>query len=180
MICINDNIVDDDEFIPTFIELNDDQVVPVETDQVVPGEADFEIQEGQLEDSNILNDLDTSRTAYWKSQKQVKRKSKSLEEIIDALKLSSPQKNKVIQNVVQKHPHSIMHENSDQNYFKNLLSESLLNHLIRLNREKKYPQFHQLINKIFGNHLNDQTFVSWLANKLGIRPSVRAEEEKKI
>ena len=40
-----------------------------------------------------------------------------------------------------------------------------------MNREKKYPTFHQLLHNLFGEWLQHQTFLEWLAKKLDIRPS---------
>ena len=40
-----------------------------------------------------------------------------------------------------------------------------------LNREKKYPTFHQLLHDVFGEQLQSQTFLDCLAKKLDIRPS---------
>ena len=46
-----------------------------------------------------------------------------------------------------------------------------MNHLKCLKKDKKiYPNFHGTLNNIFGDHLNDETFFEWFANKLNIRP----------
>ena len=86
----------------------------------------------------------------------------------------SPLKNQLIKNVVQNHPKSmdsILEENYNENRFESLVSEALVNNRKCLNKDKKYPKFHETLNNIFGDHLNDETFLKWLANKLNIRPS---------
>ena len=40
-----------------------------------------------------------------------------------------------------------------------------------MNREKKYPTFHQVLHDVFGEQLQSQTFLGSLAKKLDIRPS---------
>ena len=52
-----------------------------------------------------------------------------------------------------------------------MVLEALVNHLKFLNKDKKYPKFHETLNNIFGDHLNNETFLKWLANKLNTRPS---------
>ena len=62
-------------------------------------------------------------------------------------------------------------EEFNKNKFESLVSDTLVNHLKCLNKDKKYPNFHETLNNILGYHLNDETFIKWLANKLNIRPS---------
>ena len=40
-----------------------------------------------------------------------------------------------------------------------------------LNKERKFPTFHRLLNEVFGDQLSDATFLAWLAKKFEIRPS---------
>ena len=74
---------------------------------------------------------------------------------------------------VQNHPKSmdsILEENFNENKFESLVSEALVNHLKFLNKDKNYPEFHETLSNILGDHLNDETFLKWLANKLNVRP----------
>ena len=58
---------------------------------------------------------------------------------------------------------SILEENFDEYKFESLVSEALVNHLKYLNKDKKYLKFHETLNNIFGDHVNDETFLNgWL------------------
>ena len=52
---------------------------------------------------NASSSVETNNNLYWKERKQIQRKSKNLEEIIQYL-FSSPMKNHVIQNFFQNQP----------------------------------------------------------------------------
>ena len=60
---------------------------------------------------------------------------------------------------------SILKENFNENKFESLGSEALVNYLKCLNKDKKHPKFHETLNNIFCDHLNDETFLKGLANK---------------
>lgn len=117
----------------------------------------------------------SDRTSYWKSQKQIKRKSRTLEDVIQSLSAAhSPLKNQLIQNVVQNHPKSIdplLKQNENDSKFENLVSDALLKHLKCLNKEKRFPKFHECLNNIFGDQLTNDDLLEWLSTKLEIRPS---------
>ena len=53
--------------------------------------------------NNASSSVETNNNLYWKERKQIQRKSKNLEEIIQYL-FSSPMKNQVIQNFFQNQP----------------------------------------------------------------------------
>ena len=58
---------------------------------------------------------------------------------------------------------SILEGNFNENKFESLVSEALVNHLKCLNKGKKYPKFHGTLNNIFGDHVNNETFLNaWL------------------
>ena len=115
------------------------------------------------------------RTSYWKNQKQIKRKSKTLEDIIQSLSTSlSPLKNQLIQNVVQNHPKSIeplLKQNENDVMFENLVSDALIRYLNAWIKKKKFPKFHECLNDIFGDQLSNDDLLEWLSMKLEIRPS---------
>ena len=116
---------------------------------------------------NILN-----RTQYWKNDKQIRHKIKTLHEGIQSLSLSSPMKNQVIHNVVKQNPKSleqILQEGNKENDFGELVTECLINNLKKLNKEKKFSVFHETQNNVFGEHLENQEFTEWLVGKLSIR-----------
>ena len=54
---------------------------------------------------------------------------------------------------------SILEENSNNNKFESLESEAHVNHLQCMNKNKKYSKFHETLNNIFGDHLNDERFL---------------------
>ena len=60
---------------------------------------------------------------------------------------------------------SILKENFNENKFESLGSEALVNYLKCLNKDKKHPKFHETLNNIFCDHLNDETFLKGLAYK---------------
>ena len=167
----------DEQFTPSFVTDNSqsfDQVVPSnENDLVSDHELNFENQSpmsqgllNDIEDNPILNEANESnnnsntlnRTQYWKNDKQSRRKTKTLDEVIQSLSLSSPMKNQVIHSVVKQNPKSleqILQEGNKENDFEELVTECLINNLKKLNKEKKFPVFYE--------------FIEWLAGKLSIR-----------
>ena len=129
----------DEQFTPSSVTDNlesFDQVVPSnENDLVNDYELNFENQSpmsqgllNDIEDSPILNEANESnnnsntlnRTRYWKNDNQIRRKTKTLDEVIQSLSLSSPVKNQVIHNVVKQNPKSleqILQEGNKENDF---------------------------------------------------------------
>ena len=133
-----------------------------------------------IEDNPILNEANESnhnsntlnRTQYWKNDKQIRRKTKTLDEVIQSLSLSSPMKNQVTHNIVKQNPKSLeqsLQEGNKENDFEELVTECLINNLKKLNKEKKFPVLHETLNNVFGKHLENQEFTGWLAEKLSIR-----------
>ena len=58
---------------------------------------------------------------------------------------------------------SILEENFNKNKFESFVSEALVSHLKCLNKDKKYHKFHETLNNIFGDHVNDEAFLNgWL------------------
>ena len=55
--------------------------------------------------------------------------------------------------------------------FEAQVCQAFIERLKTLNREKKYPTFHQVLHDVFGEQLQSQTFLGSLAKKLDIRPS---------
>ena len=49
------------------------------------------------------------------------------------------------------------------------MTESLINNLKKLNKERKFPLFHETLNNIFGDNLENDEFLKWLSGKLDIR-----------
>ena len=49
------------------------------------------------------------------------------------------------------------------------MTESLINNLKKLNKERKFPLFHETLNNIFGDNLENDKFLKWLSGKLDIR-----------
>ena len=180
----------DEQFTPSFVTDNSesfDQVVPSnENDLVNDYELNFENQSpmsqdllNDIEDNPILNEASESnnnsntlnRPQYWKNDKQIRRKTKTLDEVIQSLSLSSPMKNQVIHNVVKQNPKSleqILQEGNKKNDFEELVTECLINNLKKLNKEKQFPVFHETLNNVFGEYLVNQEFIEWLAGKLSI------------
>ena len=133
-----------------------------------------------IEDNPILNEANESnhnsntlnRTQYWKNDKQIRRKTKTLDEVIQSLSLSSPMKNQVTHNIVKQNPKSLeqsLQEGNKENDFEELVTECLINNLKKLNKEKNFPVLHETLNNVSGKHLENQEFTGWLAEKLSIR-----------
>ena len=77
----------------------------------------------------------------------------------------------IIQNVVKSNPKSleqILEQNNIENDFEKLVTESLINNLKKMKKERNFPIFHETLHNIFGEHLH-QSFIEWLAGKLEIR-----------
>ena len=147
-----------EQFTPSFVTDNSesfDQVVPSNGNELVnDNELNFENQSpmsqgllNDIEDNPILNEANESnnnsktlnRTQYWKNDKQIGRKTKTLDEVIQSLSLSSPMKNQVMHNLVKQNPKSleqILKEGNKENDFEELVTECLINNLKRLSKEK--------------------------------------------
>ena len=144
-VSLNDRIVPSNDLLLDSSEAIDSFEIP---DQHVPH---FSGQESSQSVPSLKSSSTQSsdRTSYWKNQKQIKRKSKTLEEVIQSLsEARSPLKNQLIQNVVQNHPKSIdplLKQNENEVKFEKLKSDALLKQLKTLNKEKKFPKFHELL-----------------------------------
>ena len=141
----------------------------------------IEIQDNpSLTEPNICKNPDTLNSTInkeddkqkEKERKQIERKTQNLEEIIQSISLTSPMKYQIIHNVVKKNPKSleqILEISNKEKDFEELVTECLITNLKQLNKEKKFPVFHETLQNIFGEHLEKQEFTEWLAGKLGIR-----------
>ena len=152
----------DEQFTPSFVTDNSEsfKVVPSNENGLVNDyELNFENQSpmsqgllNDIEDNPILNEANESnnnsntfnRTQYWKNDKQIRHKTKTLDEVIQSLSLSSTMKNQVIHNIATVE----------------LVTECLINNLII---------FHETLNNVFGEHLENQEFIEWLTGKLSTR-----------
>ena len=55
--------------------------------------------------------------------------------------------------------------------FEALVCKALITRLKALSKKRKCPTFHRLLNEVYGDQLNDETFLAWLVKKFEIRPS---------
>ena len=108
-------------------------------------------------------ELEKSSSTYWHDQKKVQRHSKNLESIIQ--NLPSPVK------VVPKPTVEILADTTCDSVFDAQVSKALITRLEALNKERKFATFHRLLNEVFGDQLNDEAFLAWLAKKSEIRSS---------
>ena len=73
-------------------------------------------------------------------------------------------KTSVIQKVAKNHPKSmepILAQNNSETKFESMVSTALINHLKQVNKDRKFPLLHEILN-IFGEQLNDESFTKWL------------------
>ena len=114
-------------------------------------------------------ELEKSSSSYWHDQKKVQHHSKNLESIIQ--KLSSPVKMAVFSKVIPKPTVEILAHTTCDSVFEAQVCKALITRLKALNKERKFPTFHRLLNEDSGDQLNDEAFLAWLAKKSVIRPS---------
>ena len=65
----------------------------------------------------------------------------------------------------------LIKQNKNEQMVHNLVSDALMSQFKSLNKDKKFPMFHECLNNIFGDQLNNENFLEWLSPKLEIRPS---------
>ena len=53
--------------------------------------------------------------------------------------------------------------------FEAQVCKALITRLKALNKERRFPTFHRLLNEVFGDQLNDKAFLAWLTKKFEIR-----------
>ena len=92
-----------------------------------------------------------------------------LESIIQ--KLSSLVKMAVFSKVVPKPTVEILAHTTCDSVFEAQVCKALIIRLKALNKERKFPNSHRLLNEVFGDQLNDEAFLAWLAKKSEIRSS---------
>ena len=73
--------------------------------------------------------------------------------------------------VIPKKTVDVLAHKTCESVFEAQVCQAFLERLKTLNREKKYATFHQLLHDIFGEQLQSQTFLDWLAKKIDMRPS---------
>ena len=113
-------------------------------EQVVPEFIDHPIPEFSdlIIDVSVTPIGSTPDRRDWQTLKQTQRKAANLENIIKTL--SSPVKK---------------------------MCEALLNDLRSLHDSQKYGVFHARLHTLFGEQLEEENFLRWLASKLNIRQS---------
>ena len=87
-----------------------------------------------------------------------------LESIIQ--KLSSLVKMAVFSKVVPKPTVEILAHTTCDSVFEAQVCKALIIRLKALNKERKFPNSHRLLNEVFGDQLNDEAFLAWLAMEL--------------
>ena len=80
-------------------------------------------------------------------------------------------KTAVFSKVIPKKTVDVLAHTTCESVFEAQVCQAFIERLKTLNREKKYPKFHQPLHGMFGEQLQSQTFLDWLAKKLDIRPS---------
>ena len=83
----------------------------------------------------------------------------------------SPVKTAMFSKVIPKKTVDVLAHTTCESVFEAQVCQAFLERLKTLNREKKYPTFHQLLHDVFGEQLQSQTFLDWLAKKIDMRPS---------
>ena len=77
----------------------------------------------------------------------------------------------VFSKVVPKPTVEILAHTTCDSVFEVQVCKALITRLKNFNKERKYPTFHSLLNEVFGDQLNDEAFLAWLAKKSEIRSS---------
>ena len=77
----------------------------------------------------------------------------------------------VFSKVVPKPTVEILAHTTCDSVFEAQVCKALIIRLKALNKERKFPNSHRLLNEVFGDQLNDEAFLAWLAKKSEIRPS---------
>ena len=73
--------------------------------------------------------------------------------------------------VVPKPTVEILAHTTCDSVFEAQVCKALIIRLKALNKERKFPNSHRLLNEVFGDQLNDEAFLAWLAKKSEIRSS---------
>ena len=145
---------------------NDEQFVPEFIDHSIPEFSDFNI------DISVTPIGSTSDRRDWETLKQTQRKAVNVENIIKTL--SSPVKKGMIKNVVDKYSDTvdeILAYTHAEDLFEARMCEAILNDLRSLHDSQKYGVFHARLHTLFGEQLEEENFLRWLASKLTIRQS---------
>ena len=77
----------------------------------------------------------------------------------------------VFSKVVPKPTVEILAHTTCDSVFEAQVCKALIIRLKALNKERKFPNSHRLLNEVFGDQLNDEAFLAWLAKKFEIRSS---------
>ena len=160
--------VQEEDMIATITEEreNDEQFVPEFIDHPIPEFSDFNI------DISVTPIGSTSDRRDWETLKQTQRKAVNVENIIKTL--SSPVKKGMIKNVVDKYSDTvdeILAYTHAEDLFEARMCEAILNDLRSLHDSQKYGVFHARLHTLFGEQLEEESFLRWLASKLTIRQS---------
>ena len=145
-----------------FVDLNHDvQSIPI----LVEGDhAEHRLVSENDEGLDFSNNTSKS---YCRDQKKIQRHSKNTEDIIK--ELTSPVKTVVFSKVIPKETVDDLDHTTCESVFEAQVCQAFIERLKTLNREKKYPTFHQLLHDIFGEQLQSQTFLDWLAKRLDLQ-----------
>ena len=77
----------------------------------------------------------------------------------------------VFSKVVPKPTVEILAHTTCDSVFEAQVCKALIIRLKALNKERKFPNSQRLLNEVFGDQLNDEAFLAWLAKKSEIRSS---------
>ena len=80
----------------------------------------------------------------------------------------------MIKTVVGKHNKTvdeILKYTKSSDIYEAKMCQSLLNEFSHLHNSKRYSAFHEKLHVLFGEQLNDENFLKWITDKLGIRKS---------
>ena len=72
-------------------------------------------------------------------------------------------KTAVFSKVIPKKPVDVLAHTTCESVSEAQVCQAFIERLKTLKREKKYPTFHQLLHDVFGEELQSQTFLDWLA-----------------
>ena len=118
-------------------------------------------------------DTDGNRARYFKDYRYRKRKTKTLESIVN--QLNSPVRKKVVTDFMKGTPrvlNEIYAYTDSDNKYEALAISNVISRLKTLSKEKKFGTFYRILDEFFGEQLQDEGFAYWLLNKkLGLRTS---------
>ena len=150
--------------------LDDFHVVPSDNDNLPVHEAASDSISQTLDTTITIPPGTPIQQMKWKTYKESQRKSANLENIIKSL--SSPIKRDIFKKVINKNSktvNEILAYTTLDTTYEAKVCQAFLTELKELNRLKRFCTFHQRLNSVIHDQLDDENFLARLAEKLSLR-----------